>query len=362
MLDATTTTQPEKPAAERGPADGARARPLPPPRALATSTGEPGVVDCYSGPFHRIVFKGAGLAGYNEGRYADDPKRPHDEAHRLQNRKIVELGLFGREGGRWEGPGRPRVLDIGCGNGELLAEAAALGAEAVGITLVPAQVDECTRRGLTAYRLNYRDIGPEWDGQFDAVVLKGSLEHFVQPRDVVAGRDGAIHEQLFRILARVLDPRSAAGRVVNSTIHFLRRPDPAELLRSPFRHPAGSDAYHFGWLHHMYNGWHPCRGELAAVQERLAARGEPHFRLEREEDISEDYRLSAEFCLGVIQRAALTRPRMWREALVSLARYPRSTLVHAWGLYVSQSTNWYFRGPTPPTVGLLQSWKRAPAA
>ena len=97
--------------------------PIPVPARAPSSVGEPGVVECYRGPFHRIVFKGAGLAGYNEGRYADDPRRSHAEAHRLQNRKIVEHALFGREGAKWKGEHRPRLLDIGCGNGELLEEA-----------------------------------------------------------------------------------------------------------------------------------------------------------------------------------------------------------------------------------------------
>ena len=324
---------------------------LPAPARLHTSGGERGVVDCYAGPFHRIVYRGAGLAGYNEGLYADNPARPHDQAHRLQNQKIVRLALTGATDGEWRASYRPRILDVGCGNGELMQEAIKLGAEVVGITLVPAQVEECRRRGLTAYALNYRDIGAEWHGQFDAVILKGSVEHFVQPRDVLAGRDADLYTELFEILHSVLDPASVSGRVVNSTIHFLRRPDPRILTSNPFSHWPGSDAYHYAWLHHMYAGWQPVAGELAE-------RAQPYFLLEREEDISEDYRISAEYCLGVIKKAARSRPRLWWEALQSLAAYPRSTLTHAWGLYVSQSTNWYFRGPKPPCAGMLQTWKR----
>lgn len=331
----------------------ARRGPIPPPARLHASTGERGVVVCYRGPFHRIVFRGAGLAGYNEGRYVDDPTRSHTEAHRLQNRKMVELALFGREGGRWMGMEPPRLLDVGCGNGELLEVARAMGVDGVGITLVPEQVEECRRRGLVAYLLNYQDIGPEWHGLFDGVVLKGTVEHSVQPRDVIAGRDGAIYQQLFDILGRVLNPQSASRRVTNSTIKWLRRPNPRDLTRFPLAHGFGSDAYHWAWLHHMYSGWHPEPGEL----ERHAR---PWFRLEKEEDISSDYRLSAEHCLRVMKRAAMTRPRLWRQALISLGQYPASTLIHAWGLYVSQSTNWYFRGENPPAKGMLQTWRLAP--
>lgn len=322
---------------------------IPAPVRAHTSTGEPAVVDCYSGPFHRIVFRGAGIPGYNEGRYVDDPQRELAEAFRIQNTKIVELALFGREGGRWTGPRKPRLLEIGCGNGQLLQVARELGAETVGITLVPREVEECRSRGLTTYRLNYRDIGPEWTGQFDAVVCKGCIEHFVQPRDVIEGRDIQIYSEFFAIMAQVLDRRSPSARLTNSTIQYRRRPDPRDLLRSPFSHPRDSDAYHWAWLYQMYSGWHPSPGELAE-------RAHPHFALERQEDITEDYRLSAERCLGTITRA-LKAPRLWKEATISLARYPRSTVMHAWGLYVSQSTNWYFRGASPPTEGVLQTWR-----
>jgi hypothetical protein len=218
--------------------------------------------------------------------------------------------------------------------------------------LVAEQVEECRRRRLTVHQLNYRDIGPEWYGQFDGVVLKGSLDHFVQPGDVAAGRDAILYRELFRILSRVMNPRSPSSRITNSTIEYLRRPDPRDLLANPFSHPLGSDAYHWTWLHRMYRGWHPSPGEL---EERAA----PCFNLEASEDITEDYRLSAEYCLGVIKQAAWRSPRMWREALVSFATFPGSTLTHVWGLFISQSTNWYFRGPTPPVRGVLQTWKLA---
>src|SRR5262245_10942593 len=98
-------TQNQTVPAENIPAPTMEARPpLPVPKKLQETTGEQGVVDCYEGPFHRIVFKGAGIPGYNEGRYVDDPKRPNKEAHRLQNRRIIDHALFGKDGGKWTGP------------------------------------------------------------------------------------------------------------------------------------------------------------------------------------------------------------------------------------------------------------------
>jgi hypothetical protein len=44
---------------------------------------------------------------------------------------------------------------------------------------------------------------------------------------------------------------------------------------------------------------------------------------------------------------------------VSLALFPKSTLIHFYGLYISQSTQWYFRGEQPPTRACLQTWRRS---
>jgi len=67
-------------------------------------------------------------------------------AHRLQNKKIIEHALFGREGGEWRGARPPRLLDVGCGNGQLLEVAKSIGVESVGITLIPEEVREASAR------------------------------------------------------------------------------------------------------------------------------------------------------------------------------------------------------------------------
>jgi len=79
-----------------------------------------------------------------------------------------------------------RVLDIGCGWGGLcLSLAAEAGAETVGISLSPQQVEEARRRagrgGLAnraAFELkDYREV----EGRFDRIVSVGMLEHVGRP-------------------------------------------------------------------------------------------------------------------------------------------------------------------------------------
>ena len=58
---------------------------------------------------------------------------------------------------------------------------------------------------------DYKGLGPDWDGRFDAVVANGSVEHFVQPADAAAGRDAEIYRHLFATVHRLLDPGTGPG-------------------------------------------------------------------------------------------------------------------------------------------------------
>jgi cyclopropane fatty-acyl-phospholipid synthase-like methyltransferase len=86
---------------------------------------------------------------------------------------------------------------------------------------------------------DYKRLGPEWGGRFDAVIANGSLEHFAQPADAVAGRDDDIYRYLFAIVHRLLDPGTPGGRFVTTAIHFRNRPDPRDLTRPPSAFPGG---------------------------------------------------------------------------------------------------------------------------
>ena len=80
--------------------------------------------------------------------------------------------------------------------------------------------------GLDVRLQDYRHPDPGWDGQFDAAIANGSVEHFVQPADAAAGRDDASYLHLFATVHRLLDPGSGAGRFVTTVIHVPRRSDP----------------------------------------------------------------------------------------------------------------------------------------
>lgn len=84
-----------------------------------------------------------------------------------------------------------RVLDIGCGNGYVLAQYARQGAEAHGIDLTETAIDLSRRRfqlaGLSGhFQRTDGDTIPYPDGFFDIVCSMGVLHHIEDPRPMLA--------------------------------------------------------------------------------------------------------------------------------------------------------------------------------
>jgi SAM-dependent methyltransferase len=85
------------------------------------------------------------------------------------------------------GPGT-RVVDVGCGPGDLVAAAAARGAAAVGVDVAPAMVALARRRhpGLD-FRVGTAEALPVAAGSMDAVVGGFLVHHLGEPEAAVAG-------------------------------------------------------------------------------------------------------------------------------------------------------------------------------
>lgn len=299
------------------------------------------VVNCYA-LFDRF-FPTVGLLDYSEGLYFGDPSTPLETAQLNQIRYVLD------EAGCSAGT---RILEIGCGNGTLLDEVRRRGACGVGITISPEQVALCRRRGLDVELINYQSLGDEWTQRFDAVVANGPIEHFVQPRDAAAGRGDAIYRQMFRMFHKTIDPGSSVRRFVNTTIHFVRPPQPEAVMASPWQHPRGSDNWHWSWLERSFGGFYPTEGQF----ERCAA---GCFALVNEIDGTEDYRLTSEEWLRRIKRA-LSSSRGWKILAKSLPfalRHARQTFDMLACMLATQSWNWQFRGPSPPVRLLRQTWE-----
>ncbi|MBN9521873.1 class I SAM-dependent methyltransferase [bacterium] len=128
----------------------------------------PTIVACYS--VYDDFFPALGFTDLTDGMYEGDAGRPYEAAQARQAEVLPDRA--GVAAGA-------RLLDIGCGYGRILRAAGARGAAACGITVSPEQVRRGVRAGLNVRLADYRHLGPEWDGRFDAVIANGSLEHFV---------------------------------------------------------------------------------------------------------------------------------------------------------------------------------------
>ncbi len=309
-----------------------------------TASTAPTVVACYSVYDH--FFPALGLTDLTDGMYEGDPDRSYEAAQATQAEALLD---------RAEVAAGSRLLDIGCGYGRILRAAQARRARAWGITVSPEQVRRNTWAGLKTRLQDYRHLGSEWTGQFDAVIANGSLEHFAQPADAAAGRDDEIYRHLFATVARLLDPVACGAKFVTTAIHFRgQRPDPHDWLKPPSAFPRGTPEFHWSRLAHAYGGWYPVRGQLEACAAGL-------FRLTHEEDGTDDYRLTSEACLKVVRAKlrSIRAVRVWAKALAGVVRRPVHTARMLRCMLGSESWNWQFRGNPSPTVLLRQTWERA---
>jgi 2-polyprenyl-3-methyl-5-hydroxy-6-metoxy-1,4-benzoquinol methylase len=81
------------------------------------------------------------------------------------------------------GPGKKRILDVGCGDGRFLQVLHDFGSkewELVGVDFDSAAVERCRRRGFTAFAKRIEDMAEE-EGTFDAVVMLQLIEHVEDP-------------------------------------------------------------------------------------------------------------------------------------------------------------------------------------
>lgn len=90
------------------------------------------------------------------------------------------------------------LLDVGCGTGAAVREAAATVRRAVGLDLSPAMIEQARAMaaGLANAEFRVGDVSepfPFADGEFTAIVCTTAFHHFPEPHDTIA--------EMFRVLA-----------------------------------------------------------------------------------------------------------------------------------------------------------------
>src|SRR5579875_3483980 len=222
------------------------------------------------------------------------------EGMSLEDAQAAKHDLICRKLGLADRPGL-RLLDVGCGWGSLALHAARrYGAEAVGITLSPSQVDWAQRRareeglaGKVEFRLqDYRDLAGE---RFDVISSVGMFEH------VGSERMGSYFSTLFGLLG----PR---GRLLN---HAISKPGGSKMRGARF-----IARYIFP------------DGELIDVAEVVKAMERAGFEVRDVESLREHYVETLRSWVSNLEAA-------WDKA-VALVGEARA---RAWRLYMSASAN-----------------------
>ncbi|MBI5105315.1 MAG: class I SAM-dependent methyltransferase [Solirubrobacterales bacterium] len=112
-----------------------------------------------------------------------------------------------------------RMLDVGCGNGQFVAYAAAAGWRASGIDVDPAGVEAGRSAGLDLRVALLADVAAEEPGGYDAITLSHVIEHVPDPAALLRAARAAL------------------------------RPGGTIWLATPNLRSAGHEAYGRDWLH-----------------------------------------------------------------------------------------------------------------
>ena len=172
-----------------------------------------------------------------------------------------------------------RVLDIGCGWGPMLSVLKHAGGDGIGLTISPAQANNCWANGLHAELLDWKDAAPESLGKFDGIVSVGAFEAFCSAEDLLANRQEDIYVEFFKLCHDLLKDKK---RLFLQTMMWGKKvPFPSDLDISKRKL---SDEWVLGYLARFYPGsWLP--NNLEQIQ-RCAA---PYFRLVSENNGRLDY-------------------------------------------------------------------------
>lgn len=284
-----------------------------------------------------------GVEDYTDGMYYGNPNIPYEVAQKNQHNYLLDEIHIKRNS---------RLLDVGCGLGALLKTAIARGVRGVGITISKPQVVYCRGRGINAHLFNYRELPDKWNGTFDGIVANGSLEHFCQPEDASLGMQDHIYREMFEIFARLLDDKSNSQRVVTAAIHFRdRHISPKKIIQNPFLSFFDDEAFHFSMLLRSYGGYYPIKGQLEKCAKGI-------FKLVKEEDGTEDYRLTSEYWCKRFKHVLLTNSTLVATLLKHFLKKP----IHTFQFMLSQigleAWPWQFRGQNPPTRLYRQTWEK----
>lgn len=158
-----------------------------------------------------------------------------------------------------------RILDIGCGWGNMLQAIRTRGGEGIGWTLSRAQARYGREHGLNISLQDWKTVTPKSIGILGGVVSIGACEHFCSIEEFVSGQQEKIYDDFFRLCADVLPP---GGRLYLQTMIWGKKvPDPAKISLNAAE---GSDERILARLTKFYPGsWLPAsKNQIVSLAEK----------------------------------------------------------------------------------------------
>ncbi len=172
------------------------------------------------------------------------------------------------------------VLDIGCSEGHHLA---CFGAGSIGITIIPAHVEEGKKRGLTILEKNVEDERFELAETFNAIWANNIFEHLNQPHPFLMKMRNVLKDDGILILGVPVIPffsfltyfKKFRGAYAVSHVNFFTRKTLIETVRAAGWH------VHEARLFYMRNAFLDSFFNLIAPHIYVVASAQPDFKYAR---------------------------------------------------------------------------------
>jgi len=113
-----------------------------------------------------------------------------------------------------------RIIDLGCGYGNLLFEAKKRGAICYGVSICKHHIDFIkTQYDISGIVADFKNLPKELHGKFDCVVANGSLEHLGFIEDVNNNTLNKTYENFFNGVSNLIDNTSENRQVFITCLH-----------------------------------------------------------------------------------------------------------------------------------------------
>lgn len=113
-----------------------------------------------------------------------------------------------------------RIIDLGCGYGNLLIEAKKRGAICFGVSICKHHIDFIKKQyNIAGIVSDFKNLPKELDGKFDCVVANGSLEHLGFIEDVNNNTLNQNYEKFFSGVSKIIDDNSDNRQIFITCLH-----------------------------------------------------------------------------------------------------------------------------------------------